>query len=478
MPEQLPGKRRFVVFGVVALALLISTMNLTVAFVILPDMQQGLRTSLVWVGWTITAYQLAQSVSMSLAGRISDRYGRRRVFLVALAVFAAGSAASALAPNIASHIFFRMVAALGGGAIMPVAAGIVSLEFPKHRAQVIGLFSSIMPMGWIVGPTFGGFVVNELSWRWAFVLPVPIALAALAGGWLLVRETSERVARRLDVRGALLLSGAIVCFMLALSLLRNDNGAIVAAGWALLVGSGPAMWLFWRHELRTPEPIVDLALLRLRPFVASNLYGIIWGGVSIGSSAFIPLYAQVQYGFDSARAGGMLIGLELALAGGSALTSILLLKRYGYRPLLLVGVVILTLSMLVVGMGWFRLPPETVPVYWVLWVILAIAGLGMGIQAPPSNNAGIELLPNRVSSIVGLRGMFRFAGSVMSTTVIFFVLAGFEDEARGIEVVYLALGLVLLLAIPLIFLMPTGREKPLTEAATRQASRGAGASAG
>ena len=453
-----------VVVGVVALALLASTMNLTVGFVVLPQMTDDLGVSLTWVGWTITAYQLASAIAMSLAGRISDLAGRRRTFALALVVFVLGSLGAAVAPNISVHILMRVVAAIGGGALVPIAAAIVSLEFPDHRARALGLFTTILPVGWIIGPTVGGFVADSMSWRVSFLLAVPFALVALAGTLAAVRESHQRTEKSsIDVAGAALLTAALGSFMLSLSLFRVEAGAANIAAWVLLLSSMPIGYLFWQHEQRTEDPIVDLALLRLRPFMAANVYNVFWGAASIGSAAFIPFYAMVQFGFDSSRAGAMLIGLEIALIISSTVVSIWFLRRAGYRLLILGGGGVLAAALLAVGLGVFALVPDAIPPFWTLFAILTVAGAGMGAQSPASNNAGIELLPSRVSSIVGLRGTFRFAGSVIATTVIFFVLAGFEDAARGIEVVYLGLGVMLVAALPLVLLMPTGRERPIDE---------------
>jgi EmrB/QacA subfamily drug resistance transporter len=454
-----------VVVVVLALALLASTMNLTVGFVVLPQMTEGLGVSLTWVGWTITSYQLASSIAMSLAGRISDLVGRRRIFALALMVFALGSLGAAAAPNISVHIVMRVVAAIGGGALMPIAAAIVSLEFPHHRARALGLFTTVLPVGWIIGPTVGGLVADSISWRVSFLLAVPFAVLALAGTLAAVRESHERTAKSsIDVTGAALLAVTLGSFMLALSLFRVEAAAANIAAWVLLLSSIPIGYLFWQHEHRAEDPIVDLALLRLRPFMAANVYNVFWGAASIGSSAFIPFYAMVQFGFDSSRAGAMLVGLEVALIVSSTVVSIWFLRRMGYRLQILGGGGVLAAALLAVGIGVFAYVPDAVPPFWTLFIILTVAGAGMGAQSPASNNAGIELMPSRISSIVGLRGTFRFAGSVIATTVIFFILSGFEDAARGIEVVYLGLGVMLVAALPLVLLMPTGRESPIDEA--------------
>ena len=137
------NKQNAIVVIVVGTALLVSSMNLTVGFVVLPQMVNDLDVGLNWVGWTITSYQLSSSIAMSLAGRISDQLGRRRIFILSLVVFIIGSVGAALSPNISLHILMRVVAALGGGAILPISAAIVSIEYPRHRAKALGLFTTI-----------------------------------------------------------------------------------------------------------------------------------------------------------------------------------------------------------------------------------------------------------------------------------------------------------------------------------------------
>ena len=456
------NKQNAIVVIVVGTALLVSSMNLTVGFVVLPQMVNDLDVGLNWVGWTITSYQLSSSIAMSLAGRISDQLGRRRIFILSLVVFIIGSVGAALSPNISLHILMRVVAALGGGAILPISAAIVSIEFPRHRAKALGLFTTILPVGWILGPTLGGFIADSLSWRISFILVVPFSIIALIGTLVFVHESYQRTElSKLDFKGAFLLTISLGAFMLSLSLFRVTTETATLFAWILLLMTVPLGYIFWRHEQHADDPIVDLELLRLRPFMAANMYNVVWGGTSIGSSAFIPFYATVQFGLDSSRSGAMLIGLEIALILSSAIVSFWLLRKLGYRILLLIGGFILSASLLVVGFGIFSLLDEYISPFWTLFIVLSVAGAGMGIQSPASNNAGIELMPSRVSSIVGLRGTFRFGGSVISTTLIFFVLAGFEDKALGIEFVYLALGAVLLFSMPIIFLMPTGREEPI-----------------
>src|SRR5690348_17250979 len=185
----------------------------TVVSVALPNMMSDLQTSLVWVGWTLTAYLLTQTAVMPLAGKLSESFGRMRVFLVCVFLFTLGSLLCGIAPNIYVLIVCRVIQALGGGGFLPSAAGIVAREFPTNRDRMIGLFSSIFPLGGIIGPNVGGFVVEHWSWREVFLINVPIGVLVLL---FLVPQAARAEAtqeRRIDVPGALLYAGAITSLL-------------------------------------------------------------------------------------------------------------------------------------------------------------------------------------------------------------------------------------------------------------------------
>jgi MFS family permease len=142
----------------------------TVVSVALPSMVEDLQTTLVWLGWTFTAYLLTQTAVMPLAGKLTESFGRLRVFLGCVLLFTLGSLLCGLAPNIELLIAFRVLQALGGGGILPAAAGLVAREFPENRTRMIGLFSSIFPTGGVVEPNLGGLIVEHWSWRDVFLI--------------------------------------------------------------------------------------------------------------------------------------------------------------------------------------------------------------------------------------------------------------------------------------------------------------------
>ncbi len=207
--------RRYLVFFVVSLALLLSSIGGSSASVAFPVMISDLQTSLIVAGFVLSAYQLVVTVVMALARKITDMLGKRAAFITFTALFSAGSVLCALAPNIYVLIGARVIQALGGGGFMPCAAGIVSDEFPENRQRFIGLFSSIFPIGMIIGPNLGGWMVQSFGWRSIFWFNVPLGVLVLALAWLMVPGGQKRAKTTIDSVGAGLLFGALGALMFA-----------------------------------------------------------------------------------------------------------------------------------------------------------------------------------------------------------------------------------------------------------------------
>src|ERR1700712_1627595 len=165
-----PKPRRYLIFAVVSIALFMASVDQTIVATALGTLQRDLHAQVNWSSWTITIYALVQILVMPLAGRISDQYGRRRVFIGAIVLFTVASLCCGLASNIYELIGLRAVQAIGGGAFMPSATGIVSDQFGRDRDRAIGFFASIFPIGGIVGPILGGGFVTYWAWRGVFLV--------------------------------------------------------------------------------------------------------------------------------------------------------------------------------------------------------------------------------------------------------------------------------------------------------------------
>src|SRR5579859_252842 len=208
-----------------ALAVLMASIDGTITVVALPQLKDSLNTSLTWVGWTLTSYQLVQIVMYPLAGQLSDVFGRRRVFLFCVITFTISSVLCGLAPNVGTLIVFRAVQAVGGGGLLPSVIGMIADDYREHRAQAIGLISSIMPIGSIVGPNLGGFLLEVWGWRAMFFINVPIGVLLVLGFILLMPKQPDTVLRsslHIDAVGLAQFVGAIVSLMYGMTVIAND----------------------------------------------------------------------------------------------------------------------------------------------------------------------------------------------------------------------------------------------------------------
>jgi len=349
---QLRIPRGYVFFGLAALSLMMFSIDSTVVAVALPTVMGDLHTSLAWTGWTLTAYTLTQITVMPLAGKLSESFGRMRVFLACVVLFTVGSLLCGLAPNIYVLIGCRVLQALGGGGFLPSAAGIVAREFPRERARMIGLFSSIFPLGGIIGPNLGGLIVEHWSWRQVFLINVPIGAVVLLVLWRQARTPETRAQRNIDVVGAVLFASAITALLLALSMLGNDPtfwSSPLFGG--LLVGSALLLAAFGWQELRVAEPVLDLRLVMRSPFLAVNIYNFWFGACVFGFFAFIPYFAVVQFGMSPAESGAVLTPRSVVMMATSMVVS-LLLVRVGYRAPMIAGMALIVVSLELLSQGW------------------------------------------------------------------------------------------------------------------------------
>jgi EmrB/QacA subfamily drug resistance transporter len=458
-------------FGLTALTVLMVAIDSTIVAVALPTLVRDLDTTLVIAAWTITAYALAQTVMLPMAGKLAEQFGQMRVFVTCVSLFTTGSLLCALAPNIYVLICCRIVQAIGGGGLFPAATGLVAQKFPQTRSRMIGLFASIFPIGGILGPNLGGFIIEQFGWRQTFVINVPLGILVVG---LLVRQAlaplpARQAARRsIDVVGTALFAASIVAFLVALTLLGNDPTLLRSPiFWLLLVGSVVVLAAFVWQEKRAPDPIMDLRLVVRQPFLVVNIFGLLTGACFMGFFSFIPFYATVQYGMGPQEIGAILTPRSLVMIPVSTATSFML-ARVGYRQPMLAGMACVTVALLLLGqgLGGLTLGPIEVGPLVPLLGIMALSGLGMGLLIPASNNAGLDLMPSRAAVIAGLRGLFNSTGGVIGTAIIVLWLALSSDKAAGLQTVFSVLGLVMVLSIPLVLLIPD-RARERNEADTR-----------
>jgi EmrB/QacA subfamily drug resistance transporter len=443
-----PLERRGLVFAIVSIGLFMASIDQTIVATALPDIERELHASINWTAWTITIYALGQVIAMPMAGKLSDMYGRKKVFIVAAVVFTVSSLCCGFAGNMALLLLPRFIQALGGGAFMPSATGIVSDHFGSERDRAVGMFTSILPIGGIVGPIVGGLFVTYWSWRGIFLVNVPIGIVMIALAVKFIPSSAARPSSRIDLRGIALLAGLIATSMFGISYLGSGDVPLyspVFIGCEAVAACG--LWAFVRHSRRDAAPFVPYRLLRGRGFGIMNLINLVYGAAALGFAALVPLYAQDRYGIKALGAGTLLtaraVGM-IAVAGLAAMA----LRRTGYRMPMFAGFGVLIGSLVMMAV-----PAPFSPYAW-LAIAGALTGCGMGLSVPAANNASLQLAPDQVAAIAGLRGMFRQSGAIVAVSVTTAIIARNShpgiDQAR----VFLVFAALLLLILPLIRLVP------------------------
>ena len=437
------------------------TIDSTAVAVAFPNFIRDLHTDVLWAGWTMSIFSIGVCTAMPLAGNLADSFGRKRVFLISLIFFTGSSLACGFAPNIYALIACRLLQGIGGASFLPTASGIVSDQFPESRQTVIGLFSSVFNVGSIIGPNLGGWIVSRYSWRYIFYINVPIGLGLMVLTLVLLKDSKVSYRRHIDFAGASLMSGTILFLMFGLNLIGESFSlaSLLCAAFFILLSLFLAR-SFLRQERKATNPVLDLALLQSKPFVAANLLNLIIGAGVSGLFAFIPLYATSVHKLSTLMSGMILTPRSLGTIAASAITSFLL-KRWGYRWPMVWGLAIVSCTTLLLTPGFFL--SATTGSGWgvvhLLSFLILVSGIGSGILTPAVNNACIELMPEKVATIVGLRGTFRIVGLALGISLITFILHVSAQPAIGFRITFIFFGLLLLFSIPLVFLMPTGKKE-------------------
>jgi EmrB/QacA subfamily drug resistance transporter len=443
-----PLDRRKLVFAIVSIALFMAAMDQTIVATALPSIERELHATINWSGWTISIYALGQVIAMPMAGKISDMYGRKKVFLVSAVIFTASSLCCGFAGNMALLLVPRFIQALGGGAFMPSATGIVSDHFGAERDRAVGMFTSILPIGGIIGPVVGGLFVSYWSWRGIFLVNVPIGIILIVLTAKFIPDSATRSTSRVDITGIALLAALIATAMFGITYLGSGQVPLYSP---VFLGCEAAaagiLYLFIRHSRRDPAPFVPYRLLCGRGFGVMNLINYVYGAAALGFSALVPLYAQERYGIAPLGAGTLLTARALGMIGVASVAA-MTIRRTGYRWPMIGGFLILA-----GGLVMMARTPALSPYAW-LAIGTALTGCGMGLSVPAANNASLQLAPDQVAAIAGLRGMFRQSGAIAAVSVTTAIIARSAHPGAVQAHVFLVFAALLMLMLPLITLVP------------------------
>jgi len=379
--------RKGIILVSCCLSLLIVSMDATIVNVAIPNIRADLHASASQLQWVIDIYTLVLASLLLLSGATADRFGRRRTFQIGLTVFAIGSLLCSLSPNIETLIIARMVQAVGGSMLNPVAMSIITQVFTGRveRARAIGIWGGVVGISMALGPIVGGALIQVVDWRAVFWINLPICAAAIVLTAIFVPESRSATMRDVDPVGQGL--GMTFLFGVVYVLIEGPfrgwtDARIVVVGVVALV----VFVLFLRYESRRSDPFIDLRFFRSIPFASATMIAVCafaaWGAFLF----LMSLYLQDERGFSAMHTG--LIYLPVAV--GALIFSPLsgrLVGRFGSRPSLLIAGTLITAATLMLT----RLTATTA--VWQLLAIFAVFGIGFSMVNAPITNAAVSGMP-------------------------------------------------------------------------------------
>lgn len=419
--------------AVVVVGAIMAILDVTVVNVAIDRLSRDFEANLSTIQWVVTGYTLALATVIPLSGWAADRFGSKRLYMISLGLFMIGSALAGMAWSAESLIVFRILQGLGGGMIMPVGMTILARAAGPHRVgRVMAVVGVPMLLGPIMGPILGGWLVDQVSWRWIFYINVPIGIVALIMAARILKRDEPEPAEKLDLLGLALVSPGLAIFIYGLAQSAEAGGflnsdVLVPA----LIGLGLIATFIW-HELRpsTTNPLIDLSLFKNRVFRAAAATLSLFGVAFFGAMLLLPLYFQVVRGASAMDAGLLLapqgLGAMLTMPIAGKLTD-----RIGAGRLVLPGMVLI-----MIGMATFTQVGDDTS-YLLLCGSLFVLGLGMGMTMMPTMSAALQTLSHAaVARASTTLNIIQQVGGSIGTAILSVILAAqltdrFPDAPAG-----------------------------------------------
>ena len=376
-----------IVASVVLLGAIMSILDTTVINVAINRLAIDFNAPLTTIQWVVTGYTLALAAVIPVTGWAADRFGTKRIYLSSLALFMLGSILCALAWSAGSLIAFRVLQGAGGGMIMPAAMTILTKTAGPHRmGRVMGIVGVPMLVAPILGPILGGWLVDDVSWRWIFLINVPIGIAAIVLGQIVLERDRPQPTHRLDWAGMALLSPGVTSLIFGLAESNGSDGFAAARSWLPIVAGAALIIGFFRHSSRTEEPLIDIRTFTHTRAGAAAGTLMLFAIAFFGALLLIPLYYQTVRGASALHAGLLVAPLGL----GSMITMPVagkLSDRHGSSAWAACGI-----PLLVIGMVPFAFVAATTS-YVLLCGSTFVLGLGTGLAMMPTMTAAMQAVP-------------------------------------------------------------------------------------
>lgn len=425
--------RQIIVLGLVVISgTIMAILDTTIVNVALETLGRDFDAGLSTIQWVVTGYLLALGTVIPLTGWAIDRFGAKRVWMASIVLFVLGSGLSGAAWNIGSLITFRVLQGLGGGMLLPTGMAILTMAAgPQRIGRVMSIVGIPMLLGPVLGPVLGGWLVEDVDWRWIFYVNLPVGVLALAlAAWRIPDGRTGHGSTSLDLRGLVLLPPGFVLLIYGLSTAGSSGGFGEPSTIAWLLAGVVLIGLFVLHSLsRRERALIDVRLFTDRTFASASFGVFLVGMALLGSLLLLPLYFQVARG-----EGALTAGLLLAPQGLGAATAMpvagLLTDKAGAGRVVPIGIVLLVLGTL----PFTQLSADTS--YWLLGAALYVRGLGLGCTMMPTMSAALTTLSRAAISratsslniIVQLGGSF---GSALLAVLLSRQIAAELPQAPG-----------------------------------------------
>ncbi|MGO2660007.1 MDR family MFS transporter [Mycetocola reblochoni] len=412
-PLLLTQRRIWIIFGALISGMLLSSLDQTIVSTAMPTIvgQLGGVDHQVWL---TTAYLLATTIVMPVYGKFGDVLGRRRLFLVAIALFTVASLGCAVAGDFTQLIIWRAVQGLGGGGLMILSQAIIADIVPaSERGKYLGPLGAVFGLSAVAGPLLGGFFVDHLTWQWAFYINIPVGIAAFAIAYFALTLPNKKASKPIDVLGVVFLSAFTACLIFF-----TDFGGDAAYGWGAvetwLFGAGMLVsaLVFVLVEARAADPIIPLALFRNPTFINATAIGMTLGLGMFSAIGFIPTFLQMSSGTSAAASGLLMIPMMVGLMGTSILSGNLISATGRYRMYPILGTLITAGAMI----AFTSLTADT-PI-WLICVFLFVFGAGLGlIMQVVVLVAQNSVSPAQVGTATSTNNYFREVGASLGVAV-------------------------------------------------------------
>jgi len=411
-PADLTRSRRMLVLAICCMSLFIVGIDATIVNVALPSIQHDLHAPVSGLQWTVDAYTIVVASFLMLSGSTADRVGRRRTFQAGLGLFTLGSLLCSLAPGLGWLVGFRMLQALGGSMLNPVAMSIITNTFtdPAERARAIGLWGAVFGGSLALGPVVGGALVASVGWRGIFWVNIPVGVAAIILTALFVPESRAAVARRVDPVGQTLI--VLLLASLTYGIIEGPN-----AGWssprilACFAVAAAALIALVSYEPRRREPLLDLRFFRSAPFSGATVIAVC-AFAALGGFLFLnTLYLQDERGFSALHAGLYTLPLAAMTVALAPLSGRIVAVRGPRLPLVLAGIATTAGALMLT-----RLTADTSTGY--LLASYVVFGIGAGLVNAPITNTAVSGMPRSQAGVAaGIASTSRQVGSALGVAV-------------------------------------------------------------